>query len=228
MRRSSLIRLGDRNLTLPRQIGMQQQQGGQTTYNLNPNPAQPGQPSDAGRSSQRIVTVVAGVVIPFGVLCETYVSSGKTLARPVQDSTTGGSFVPTLIGFSVLDTVAVEQGYTTFPVPPSGTGSSVAGWPVGYAVPFMRIGRIWAAWDGNVGVALVGNGGIQVWHSSTGANPQGVLTTKAAQTTAGAEIDGPFAYLNIWDPNLVSGAFTDSFGNTINIVNVEINLPGHS
>jgi hypothetical protein len=211
-----------------RPIGMQQQQGGQTTYNLTPNPAQPGVLSQADRSQCYIVSVVAGVAIPFGVLCETYTSSGKILARPVQDTGTTTSFTPTLAGISVLDAFAVEQTYVTFPVPPSGTGSSSSGWPIGVAVPFLRRGRIWASWDGNTGVALPTNGAIQVWHSSTGANPQGVFTTKAAQTTAGAEIDAAGAYINLFDPNQVSGAYTDSFGNVLDMVNLEINLPGHS
>lgn len=184
--------------------------------------------SDAGYHSQRIVTVVAGAVIAPGVLCETYVSAGKVLARPVQDSTTGGAFAPTLAGISFLDPESVEQNYVVFPVPPSGSGSTFSGYPIGFPVPFVRQGRIWAAWDGNTGTALPSNGAMRVWHSSTGANPQGTFTTLAVSATVGGEIDNAGAYINLFDPNLVSGIYTDSFGNVIDMVNLEINLPGHS
>ena len=227
MRNYSRIRLGERPLTMQRPQGMQQQRQ-QTTYNLGPNPGQPGMLSDAGYQSQRIVTVVAGAVIAPGVLCETYVSAGKVLARPVQDAATGGSFAPTLAGISFLDPIAVEQTYVVYPVPPSNTGLSFAGYPIGFPVPFVRRGRIWAAWDGNTGVALPSNGGLQVWHSSDGSAAQGVFTTIAAQATLHSEIDAAGAYINLFDPNLVSGAYTDSFGNVLDMVNLEINLPGHS
>lgn len=201
----------------------------QTQYNLTPNPAQPGQLLSNDRSMLRVRTVPAGVVIPFGVLCETFAASnGQLLARPVQDSGTAGSFLPALVGISMMDVFAAEMGYIPYAVPPSTTGMSVTGYPVGFSVPFVVVGGVWGAWDGNTGVALPANGGIQVWHSSTGANPQGVFTTKPAQTTAGAEIDGPFAYVQVWDPFIKSGAYTDSFGNVIDIVALNINLPGHS
>jgi hypothetical protein len=198
----------------------------QTTYNLTPNPAQPGQMLSNDRSASAIRTVPAGVVIPFGVLCEIYAASnGQALARPVQDSGTAGTFLPNLVGISLLDPFAVEQSYVTYAVPASTSGSTMVGYPIGYSVPFVYRGGIWGSWDGNTGVALGLGAGIQVWHSSTGANPQGVFTTKAAQTTAGAEIDGPLPYLQIWDPFLKSGAYTDSFGNVIDIVALQINLP---
>ncbi len=199
----------------------------QTIYNLTPNPGQPGQPLSNDRFAMKVRCVPAGVVIPFGVLCETYTASnGQLLARPVQDTQTAGSFNPPLAGISMLDVVAVEMGYVPYAVPPSTSFSGATGYPVGYSVPFVSSGGIWGSWDGNTGVALPLNGGIQVWHSSTGANPQGVFTTKAAQTTAGAEIDGPFAYVQVFDPFAKSGAYTDSFGNVIDIVMLQIDLPG--
>ena len=217
----------ERSLRIQRQVGAQQQKQ-QTHYNRTPNPGQPGMLSDAGYHGQVIVTVVAGVVIPPGTLCETYSSSGKILARPVQDATTGASFAPALAGIAFLDPESVEQTYVTFPVPPSNTGSSFSGYPIGFPVPFVRRGRIWAAWDGNTGTALPSNGGMQVWHSSDGTHKQGIFTTLAVSTTAGAEIDKAGAYINLFDPNLVSGEYTDSFGNVLDMVNLEINIPGHS
>jgi hypothetical protein len=200
----------------------------QTQYNLTPNPAQAGQLVDGERQSMVIKSVRAGVVIPFGVLCETYTSGGQILARPVNDATTGGSFAPTLVGLSMGVNFGVEQSYVTFPVPPSTSGSTLAGWPVGAYVPFIRRGNLWCQWDGNTGVALPTNGTIQVWHSSDGSTFQGVFTTKAAQTTLHSEIDNSPASINVFDSNQVSGTYTDSFGNTVSIVAIEINLPGHS
>jgi hypothetical protein len=199
----------------------------QTNVNLTPNPAQPGQPLSNDRTSYLVRCVPAGVVVPFGVLCEVYAASnGQALCRPVQDATTGSSFLPLLGGISMLDAFAVEMGYTTYSVPPSTTGSSSAGYPIGFSVPLVYRGGIWGAWDGNTGTALPLTGGIQVWHSSDGSHSQGVFTTLAAQTTLHQEIDGPLPYITVWDPFLKSGAYTDSFGNVVDIVALQINLPG--
>jgi hypothetical protein len=201
----------------------------QTTYNLGPNPAQAGQPLSNDKSMMRVMSVRAGVVIPFGVLCETYAGTdGTLLARPVQDSTTGSNFAPTLCGISLADVFAAEMGYTVYAVPPSTTGNTFSGYPVGYSVPMVYDGGIWAVWDGNTGTALPKNGSIQVWHSSNGVNPQGQFTTKAAQGGVGTEIDAAGAYIQVWDPFVRSGAYTDSFGNVNNLVSIMINLPGHS
>lgn len=201
----------------------------QTTYNLGPNPAQAGQPLSNDRSMLRVMSVRAGVVIPFGVLCETYAGSDGTLiARPVQDSQTGSSFAPALCGIAMADVFAAEMGYTVYAVPPSTTGNSFSGYPVGYSVPMVYDGGIWGAWDGNTGTAITKNGSINVLHSSTGTTNQGVFTTKAAQGGVGSEIDAAGAYIQVWDPFARSGAYTDSFGNVNNILPIMINLPGHS
>jgi hypothetical protein len=208
----------------------------QTTYNLTPNPAQPGMLLSNDRHSLMVRTVPAGVVIPFGVLCETYAASnGQLLARPVQDSgawnsagtvTTTPPTSPLLVGISMLDILAVEMAYIPYAVPPSTSFSGATGYPVGFSVPFVFRGGVWGAWDGNTATALPANGFINVWHSSTGANPQGVFTTRAVASTAGAEIDSTYPFISIFDPFLKSGAYTDSFGNTIDVVSLQINLPG--
>lgn len=199
----------------------------QTTYNLSPNPAQPGQPLSNDGSMLRVMSVRAGVVIPFGVLCETFAGTdGTLLARPVQDAGTASAFQPALCGVSMADVFAAEMGYVQYAVPPSTTGNTLTGYPVGYSVPMVYDGGIWGQWDGNTTVALPKNGSIQVWHSSTGANPQGQFTTKPAQGAVGAEIDAAGSYINVWDPFGRAGAYTDSFGNVNNIVPILINLPG--
>jgi hypothetical protein len=201
----------------------------QLNYNLSPNPAQPGMPLSNDRTAYLVRSVPAGVIVPFGVLCEIYASSnGTAVCRPVQDATTGGAFAPLQGGVSMLDEFAVEMGYTPYPVPPSTVGNTTAGYPIGYSVPLVFRGGIWGSWDGNTGVALAITGPIQVWHSSTGANPQGVFTTKAVSATVGGEIDLAGASIIQWDPWLRGGAYTDSFGNVTDVVALQINLPGKS
>jgi hypothetical protein len=203
--------------------------GGQTNMNLAPNPGQPGQPLSNDRTGFMVRSVPAGVVVPFGVLCEVYpAANGQAVCRPVQSAGTLGTFTPALGGLSMLDIFAVEMGYLAYQVPPSGTGSKALGYPIGYSVPLVFRGGLWGAWDGNTGVPLGITGAVNVWHSSTGASPQGVFTTQAPSAVVGAEIDAVGAFVSIWDPWLKSGAYTDSFGNVNDILALQINLPGHA
>lgn len=106
-----------------------------------------------------------------------------------------------------------------------GVSSSVPGWRAGSVVPFLRKGRIWVETDG--GGTTIRYGAVNLRHSSTGANPQGVFTFTAAQTTAGNEIDVAPG-VTVWNPDLIGGTtgptFTDSFGNTFKTLPVEINI----
>jgi hypothetical protein len=253
---------------------------------------QPGQPFDAEVSLRDVVSRTCSALIPYGTLCE---MDTNGLAVPVQDVGTTTTFLPNLLGISMLDPLAAEQAYVpptvtttlagtvtttnnsktltfstaqtlvagqpvvftaqpgvvyfiatatsastaaTLTVAYSGTthsgagfttslvqaGSSSTGWAIGKVVPFLRRGRIWVASDGNG--TWTRYGVINIRHSSTGANPQGVFTMTAAQTTAGNEIDiAPNCVL--WNPDLIGGttgpSFTDPFGNTYNTAIVEIN-----
>lgn len=199
----------------------------QLSYPLTGNPGQPGQLFDNERHNADIVQAIAGVVIPPGVFVEFVLVSGAYLAFPLKDSGTGGTFLPELIGVSMIDVGDAEQAYQTYTVPNAGTGSSFAGYPVGKAFPVVRRGRVWTQWDGNTGVALpLAIGAMQVWHSSTGANPQGVVTTKAAQITVGAEIDALPTACQLYDPRNFSGTYVDAFGTTTSMVVMALNLPG--
>lgn len=102
-----------------------------------------------------------------------------------------------------------------------GTGSQASGWAKGMAVPFLRRGRIWTAWDGNGTVAR--GGPINLRHSSTGANPQGLFTFTAPQITVGNEIDVAPG-VSVWNPTLSGGSYTDPFGNSFNVMPVGISL----
>ena len=103
------------------------------------------------------------------------------------------------------------------------TGSATPGYRAGLVIPIMRNGYIWGVSDG--GGTATQTGPINVRHSSTGANPQGVFTFTAPQITAGNEIDVcPTA--NAFNPTLQGGTgglvVTDPFGNTNTITPVEI------
>lgn len=106
-----------------------------------------------------------------------------------------------------------------------GTGSQASGWLKGMMVPLMRRGRIWAAWDG--GGTVTRGGPVNLRHSSTGANPQGIFTFTAAQTTVGNEIDiAP--NMSVWNPSLVGGTAgpgsNDPFGNAFAVIAVQVTI----
>ena len=189
----------------------------QLNYSLTTSPAQPGQLYDMNQSGAEIRSYPAKVAIPFGVLCE--INSDGTV-QPVQDSTTGASFKPLLAGVSMF------KASKEMPLPAVGAlaAAGTVQYAVGEMVPCVRRGTVWVQFDFG-GTWPVG-GVVNVWHSSTGANPQGVFTLTAAQTTAGAEIDkappsmaGAYASL--------AGAYTDAWGNTQTMAVLDINLPGN-
>lgn len=100
-------------------------------------------------------------------------------------------------------------------------GSSAVGWKAGQSVPFLRRGRIWGASDnGGTAVRL---GAVNVWHSSTGANPQGVFTYSATSFTVGGEIDVAPG-ITTWNPDLIAQSYVDPFGNAQTVTAVEINI----
>lgn len=204
---------------------------GQTNYSLGPIPGFPGKIFDlSALRSGDIVSFVAGVLIPFGVLCELD-SNGKL--QPVKDinanwppsgATTGTS----LAGVSIWDPEGVMQDYlgSAPSIPPSGGGSSTQGYPKGFRVPILRRGRVWMAYDGQGTPTRLG--AVNVWHSSDGTNPQGVITFTATSATAGAEVSVAPPSLESFNPDGTQvGSFTDPFGNTVGIIAVSVNLPGY-
>lgn len=101
------------------------------------------------------------------------------------------------------------------------TSSTSNGWKAGQAVPFLRRGRIWAAFD--TGGTQARNGAVNVWHSSDGTHAQGVFTFSAVAQTAGAEIDVAPGTV-VWNPDLVGLSYVDPFGNGQTVGCVEINI----
>ena len=194
----------------------------QTAITYNGIQGQPGQAFDASATNRDVVSVIAAVNIPFGAACEL---NANGQAVPLQDATTGAAFLPSIIGVCIIDPFGAEEAYQTFTVPNTGAGSAAVGYLAGQSVPFMRKGRVWVLTDG--AGTYTRYGAVNVWHSSTGAHPQGVFTMSAVSIVAGSEIDIAPSCI-VWNPQLVGGAtgpsFTDSFGTTFTTLVVEINL----
>jgi hypothetical protein len=204
---------------------------GQTNYSLGPNPGVPGKVWDlSALRTGDIVSFVAGILIPFGVMVELN-STGKL--QPVQDINanwppTGTVAGTSLAGVSVWDPEGVMQDFlgSAPTVPPTGGGSSTAGYPKGFRVPVLRRGRIWVQYD-NTGTATR-IGAVNVWHSSDGTHAQGVFTFAAPATTAGAEVSVAPVSFEFWNPENTTatiGSFTDAFGNVVGMAVVNVNLP---
>jgi len=193
----------------------------QLNFSLGMTPAVAGQAYDLS-SLFNIVTVLAGAVIPFGVMVELN-SSG--LLVPLQDTEGNWSTVQQRVsGISYYDPEGAEQQYTQYSVPYSTTGSSATGYPIGREVPVMRRGRIWMAYDN--GGMPTRYGGFNVWHSSDGSHAQGVLTFTATQTTTGAEIDAAPPGFAVYNPDLLAGSYTDAWSQTYSLCGVDVNIPG--
>ncbi len=203
----------------------------QTSYSQLPAPGTPGMIYDAQAiGGGDIVSFTAGVVIPFGVLCEL---TPTGLLQPVQETNANwpplaGTATNAIAGVSVYDPLGVEMAYLGFQVPPSITGSSTPGYPKGAKVPVMRRGRVWMAYDG-LGGANATNvrlGAANVWHSSDATHPQGVITFTATATTAGAEVSNCPASMEVFDPGNKKGQYTTGFGTVYGVIPMSINLPG--
>jgi len=203
---------------------------GQTKYTLAPLAGVPGKIFDfAALQSGDIVSFVAGTTIPFGVMCELNASG---VLQPVQDINanwppTGASSGTSLAGVSVWDPEGVMQDYlgSAPTIPPTGGGSSTKGYPKGFRIPVLRRGRVWMAYDGQGTPTRIGS--VNVWHSSDGTNPQGVITFTATSATAGAEVSTAPSSFESFNPDGTQ-AFSsqDQFGNNVSAIVVSVNLPG--
>jgi hypothetical protein len=185
--------------------------------------AQPGMPYDAEMSNRDVVSVVASQNIPFGSLVELTTGAASVVNLP-NDAGTGGSFLPKSVGIAMCNPLGTEESYLPGAVPNAGVGATAVGWLKGQKIPIMRRGRIWVLGDGG-GTPLI-FGAINVWHSSTGANLQGVFTFSAVSTTVGAEID-ICPNVVVWNPDILTAAQlvqVDPFNNTFKIYPVGINL----
>ncbi len=199
----------------------------QLYYNLEPIIGVPGMPFSPAQSNV-VESRPALVAIPFGVAVEIVISNGAEFVQPLQDSGTTSSFLPALYGVSIYDP-AREQSLPVLGVNPGGI-QTAAGYAAGEMVPVMRSGTIYVLTDSATeqsswASAWPSLGQVSVWHSSTGANFQGVFTMLAASATAGAEIDLLATSIIGRDPGRQQ-TYTNGFGATFSIAVVEINLPG--
>jgi hypothetical protein len=204
---------------------------GQKSTTLAPLAGVPGKIYDLSTiQNGDLVSFVAATAIPFGVVCELN-ASGQL--QPVQDINanwppSGALTGTSLAGISVWGPENVMMQYlgTAPPVPPTGAGTSTPGYAQGARVPVLRRGRVWAAYDGQGTPTRIGS--VNVWHSSTGANPQGVITFTATSGTAGSEVSTAPSSFESFNPDgtqIVSG--NDQFGNAVSAIVVSVNLPGY-
>src|ERR1700690_193813 len=179
---------------------------GQTTYTMFSSLADPGQVVDL--AFNEFESFPAAAVVPPGVAVE--LAGDGLLCQPCQQTST--TFVP--LGISVQNTAREGQGA----VGVTGYGVQGLSYQVGEMVRVMMRGRIFAAWQGTTQTAFAyGTSGqpLHVYHSSTGANPQGVFTDAATATTAGAEIAAAGSQFRARQAQPGTG----------NIIEIDVNLP---
>jgi hypothetical protein len=198
----------------------------QTVYNRDAVFGIPGQPFSSGFADWiESRPALTAMNINFGTLVELVVVSGKEYVQMVQSATTGGTAFAKAFGVSMYDP-AREQA-----LPALSPSTGIAGnafYAPGEPVPIMRRGTIWvltdgaAAWSGALWPSL---GAVNAWHSSTGVDLQGVFTMKAAQTTAGHEIDiVPTTIIGRESEKVQT--YTNAWGAVFNVAVVELNAPG--
>jgi len=202
----------------------------QTNMLLGPVPATPGMLFDeigncdivTGRIASTVTAIVPGTIVELN-------TNGDVV--PLQDSTTGGSFAPKIVGVVVYDPVGGMESWVQPAIPASTASSTFAGYPSGMRIPILRRGRIWNLWDGNISNGALPNlGAVNVLHSSTGAFAQGVVTTLAVSATAGHEIDILGAYAQTFQAFAGSGepsqgTYTTPFGLSYSVALMSWTLP---
>lgn len=180
---------------------------GQQSYKMFSALANPGQVVDL--AFNEFESFPAAVTVPPGVAVE--LASDGLSVQPCQQTTT--TFVP--LGISVQNTARESQGA----VGVTGYGVEGLSYQAGEMVRVLMRGRIFASWSGTTQTAFAyGTSGqpLHVWHSSTGANPQGVFTDAATSSVAGAEVAAAGSQFRVRQAQPGSG----------NIVELDVNLPG--
>jgi hypothetical protein len=189
------------------------------------------------------VTFSANVTLPAGAQMEfsgqpgTYyylaaaiaAATAGTLTELYNGTGAAGQIVimkyqPIAGGICLYDELGAEENYVPFQVPISANGSTSPGYLKGQVIPLLRRGRIWVLGDAG---GTINPYAINVWHSSTGANLQGVFTFSPSSQTVGAEIDLAPGIIP-WPATNTGAAYpasaTDPFGNLFKAYPVEVNL----
>lgn len=169
----------------------------QTVYTLNNKAGLPGQLYDNDESCFVDSKPCGATALAAGVVVE-LVGGVLRIAQGTGDPDSAA------IWGVVLYTAAME------PNPTTGAGQ----YTPGMDVPVLRRGRIWAQCAS--GATFNQGFAVNVAHSSTGANPQGVFTSSAASGTAGSEVSTTKA---VWffDGGLLTGSPP--------LAAIELNLP---
>ncbi len=175
---------------------------GQTTYNIFPVFAVPGQILD--EEFNVIGSYCAASVINPGTAVE--LASDGVSIQMVQD--TGDAALATMVGVALLQTAregAGEENLTT----------SIGGapWQPGDMVQVMTRGKVWGFWSGTTQVDLsIPN----IKHSSTVATLRGAFTDAVASASTGSEVSVGPAWINVVQVRAGTG----------NVVALAVNFPG--
>lgn len=176
---------------------------GQTSYQMFPDFAQPGQLADLAYNE--IVSFVAAEVIQPGRVV-ILASDGLSCKQAQGTSTT----LANVLGISVLKTA--REGAGAVGIAPYGLGG--AAYAIGEMVPVLMRGRIYAEWDPTG--TQSGFGAYTVNESSTTATKRGTLTSAGASSSSGVEVATSITGIR--------GRI--ALSSTGSIVLVDVNLPG--
>jgi len=180
---------------------------GQTTWNLFPDNAEPGQPADC--TYNEIGSFTASSVINPGCVC--IVDSTGLQAQQLTVASGTDTYPAGTLGIAALRSARESSG--SYGVNAYGIGGLA--YQVGETVPVLLRGRIYASWAGD-GAQPVFAAPAGIYASSTNTALQGVFTSKSAQTTAGSEI--------VTCPNVFRGRQAEA--NTSPYILLDVNIPG--
>jgi|ERR1700722_303797 len=185
---------------------------GQTTYNLSPAEASPGQIGDLEDYS--IESFVASAVVNPGRAVQLS-ADGKSCNQVSQTSSSTTTPPNKVLGVAVLKTARA----------PADAGFSYTGTPqqyqIGEMVPVMKRGKVFVEWSSTTAQPVGTNVGLNIYSSSTastGTN-NGKFTANTASDTGGSEILPVPGGMRLKPPARTTSG---------NIALLEINLPGSS
>lgn len=191
--------------------------GGQTSYQLNPDVAVPGQLADENLDS-RVISFPAGEPIYFGRAVEVDSKGALHLTFGTSAAIASGNFA----GISVFDVAREQQLAST-------GGSAGSGfYASGDMVPVLRKGRIYAAWDNVGSQSVFGSPNINHPSTSDPTGVRGVFTGSTVNTAAGQEVTAaPKEIIMVRDVSALnprrqaSASFDYEY-----VCLLEVNLPG--
>jgi hypothetical protein len=176
---------------------------GQTTWNLFPDNAEPGQLADCAYNE--VVSFVAAEAINPGRLCA--IASDGLSVQQLQLSSS--STITGAVGVSLLRSARESSG--SYGVTAYGIGGLA--YQVGETVPVLLRGRVYAEWKGTTQPAF---GTPNVYASSTTVTDRGKFTDAAPSAGAGTEVGTGLSGIK----SRQAEAGTSSY------ILIDVNLPG--